>query len=77
MRFLQSDLRRNDRAGIRRWNAPVTSSVFHFLFTHHQILSAQLSGIGAIVASACRYVDPDDPRPTVIHRHLAWQGAAS
>jgi hypothetical protein len=77
MRFLQSDLRRNDRAGIRRWNAPVTSSVFHFRFTHHQILSAQLSGIGAIVASVCRYVDPDDPRPTAIHRHPVWQGAAA
>jgi hypothetical protein len=77
MRFLQSDLRRNDRAGIRRWNAPVTFSIFHFLFTYHQILSAQLSGLGAIVASACRYVDTDDPRLSAIHRHLAWQGATS
>jgi hypothetical protein len=54
MRFLQSDLRRNDRAGIRRWNAPVTSSVLHFFFTHHQNPSAQLSGISAIVPPAYR-----------------------
>jgi hypothetical protein len=49
MRFLQPDLLQSDRAGFRRWNDRGTSSVFHFfLFTHHQHLSAQLSGISAI-----------------------------
>jgi hypothetical protein len=48
MRFLQPDLLQSDRAGFRRWNDRGTSSVFHFfLFTHHQHLSAQLSGISA------------------------------
>jgi hypothetical protein len=76
MRFLQSDLRRNNRAGIRRWNAPVTPSVSHFLFTHHQILSTQLRGVNAIVTAVFRYVDADDPYQASIRRHHAWQGVA-
>ena len=76
MRFFQPDLRQNDRAGIRHWNAPV-ATVVHFFFTHHQNLSAQLSGIRAIVPLAYRHFDAnDDPRLSAIHRHLAWQGVA-
>jgi hypothetical protein len=67
MRFLQPDLRRN---------API-ATVVHFFFTHHQNLSAQRSGISAIVPPAYRLFDAhDDPRPPAIYRHLAWQGAA-
>ncbi len=76
MRLLQPDLRRNDRAGICRWNAPV-AAVVHFFFTHHQNLSAQLGGISAIVPPAYRHFDADDPRQTAIYRHLVWQGVAS
>ena len=76
MRFLQPDLHQNDRAGIRRWNACVASTVFHFFFTHHQNRSAQLSGISAMVIPARRYFDADDPCPSAIHRHLVWQGVA-
>ncbi len=77
MRFLQPDLRRHDRAGTHRWNDPVTASMFHFLFIDHQNIPAQLSGISAIVTAMLRYFDADGPRPDAIHRHLAWQGAAS
>jgi hypothetical protein len=76
MRFLQPDLRQNDRAGIRRWTAPVASVIHFFLFTHYQSFSAQLSGIRAIVPAACRCFDTDDPCPSAIQRHLAWQGVA-
>ena len=49
MRFSLPDRPQNDRAGIRRWSVRGVFSVFHFfLFTHHQHLSAQLSGISAI-----------------------------
>ncbi len=75
MRFLQPDLHPNDRTGIHRWNAPV-AAVVHFFLTHHQNLSAQLSGISTIVAPARRYFDADDPRPSVLHCNLAWQGVA-
>jgi hypothetical protein len=76
MRFLQPDLHRNDRAWIRRRNAPVASVIRFFLFTHYQNFSAQLSGISTIVAPAHRYFDADDPRPSVLHCNLAWQGVA-
>lgn len=76
MRFLQPDLHRHDRAGIHRWNDPVAASVFHFLFIDHRNLSAQLSGISAIVTAMLRYFDADDPCPSVIQCHLIWQGAA-
>ena len=50
MRFSLPNLLQNDRAGICRYNARCVCSVFHFfLITHHQHLSAQLSGISAIV----------------------------
>ena len=76
MRFLQPDLRQHDRAGVRRRNAPV-ATVVHFFFTHYQVLSAQLSSISAIVPPAYRHFDAnDDPRPSAIYRHLAWQGVA-
>ena len=72
MRFLRPDLRQHDRAWIRRWNAQVASSVFHFFFfIHRQNLSAQGNGISAIVIPARRCFDIDDPRPSAIHRHLA------
>lgn len=77
MGFSLPDLYQNGRVGILRWNIRGVSSVFHFfLFTHHQNLSAQLSDISAIVIAAFRYVDTDDPCPSPIHRHLAWQGVA-
>ena len=66
MRFSQLDLHRNDRAGVRRRNAPVASSVFHVLFIHRQNLSAQGSGIGAIVIPA---VDASMP---MICAHLQY-----
>jgi hypothetical protein len=61
---------------IRRRNVCSVSSVFHFfLFTHHQNRSALRNGVSAIVPPAYRHFDAnDDPRPTAIHRHLAWQG---
>jgi hypothetical protein len=76
MRFLQPDLRQNDRAVIRRWTAPVASVIHFFLFTHYQSFSAQLSGISTIVVPARRYFDGDDPFLSVIQRHLVWQGVA-
>jgi hypothetical protein len=77
MRFLQPDLHQSDRAGIRRRNVRGVSSVFHFfLFIHHQNLSAQGSGISAIVIAARRCFDIDDPCSSAIQRHLAWQGVA-
>jgi hypothetical protein len=66
MRFLQPDLRQHDRVGVRRRNAPVASSVFHVLFIHRQNLSAQGSGIGAIVIPA---VDASMP---MICAHLQY-----
>jgi|CXWL01.1.fsa_nt_gi hypothetical protein len=78
MRFLQPDLRQNDRAEIRRRNVCGVSSVFHFfLFTHHQNRSAPRNVIGAIVTAARRCFGIDDPCPSVVHRHVAWQGVAS
>jgi hypothetical protein len=75
MRFSLPDLVQNDRAGTRRWNDHVASTVTHFFFfTHHQKLSAQRSGISAIVARARRYFDAADLCPSAIHRHPAWQG---
>ena len=77
MRFLQPDLHLNDRTGIHRWSPPV-ATVVHLFFTHHQNLSAQLSGVSAIIPPAYRHFDAnDDPRLTAIQRHLAWQGVVS
>jgi hypothetical protein len=76
MRFLPPDLYPNDRTGIHRRNARPASVTHFFLFTHHQNLSAQLSGISMIVPPARRSVDADDPRPSVLHCNLAWQGVA-
>jgi len=76
MRFSLSDLLQNDRAGTRRWGARGTSAVIHFfLFIYHQNLSAQRSGISAFIAPAVCF-DTDDPCPSAIQRHLAWQGVA-
>ena len=52
MRVLQPDLRKINRAGIRRWNPRIPSMVVRFFFTHYQNLSARLSGISAIVTDA-------------------------
>jgi hypothetical protein len=76
MRFLQPDLQPNDRAGIHRRNARLASVIHFFLFTHYQSFSAQLSGISIIVPPVRRCVDADDPRPSVLHGNLAWQGVA-
>jgi hypothetical protein len=76
MRFLQPDLHRHDRAWIHRWNDPVAASVFHCLLIDHQNLSAQLSGISAIVIPAHPYVDADDPCPSAIRRQPVWQGVS-
>ncbi len=77
MRFSLPHQHQHNRAGIRRWNAGGVSSVFpFFLFTHHLNLSAQGSGISAIVPAAYRCFDADDPCLSAIQRHLAWEGVA-
>jgi hypothetical protein len=67
MRFSLSDQHQHNRAGIRRWNARGVFSVFpFFLFTHHQNLSAQGSGISAIVIPAV------DASMLMIRSHLQY-----